>query len=240
MAFCALFSYLAGSIPFGLLVGLSVGRDVRLAGSRNIGASNVWRLCGWKCGLAVFGLDFLKGLAAATWLVALLRDSAFPAHPWPGILAGLSAVLGHNYPVWLAFRGGKGVATSAGAVAGLMPFPFAVALASFVATVAVWRCTSLGSMLASMVLFLSALLILPDPLGGDLPLVSLSALLSLLIVLRHRQNISRILAGSENRFPPPGDREAGVDSSGFAPPLPGHGESGVRTKTENDPEKSGG
>ena len=220
LALCAMLSYLAGSIPFGLLIGLATGRDVRLAGSRNIGASNVWRLCGWKCGFATFGLDFLKGLAGTAWLAPLLWDGGgLPSHPWPGILAALAAVLGHNYPIWLGFRGGKGVATSAGAVAGLMPLPFAIALASFVAVVAVWRYTSLGSMFSSLVLVLSTFFLLPEPLERDLPLFLLSALLSFFILIRHRQNISRILAGTENRFPPPRDKgsKSGSDASADCP-----------------------
>ncbi|MDR1519678.1 MAG: glycerol-3-phosphate 1-O-acyltransferase PlsY [Planctomycetota bacterium] len=213
----ALFSYLAGSIPFGLLIGWLAGRDVRRDGSHNIGASNVFRLCGWRCGLATFFLDFLKGLAPVIWLVPWLGNAMSP--PFPGILAAFAAVLGHNFPVWLRFRGGKGVATSAGGVAGLMPLPFMVAFAAFFAVVAVWRYTSLGSMLASLVLALATFFLLPDPLGENLPLFLLTPALSVLIFVRHRHNISRILAGTENRFPPPRknaetDREDGQPGGG--------------------------
>lgn len=194
-------SYVLGSIPFGLLLGKAVGRDIRLEGSRNIGATNLWRVCGWKLGLAGFFLDFAKGLAAVL-IAGWLFPPALP-YPYQAMLAAVGSVLGHNYPVWLRFRGGKGVATSAGAMAGLMPWPFLLALTVFVVTVALSHYISLGSMLASVGLVAACLLLLPAPLGGDLPLLILAVLLAAMLIFRHRQNISRILAGTENRFPPP-------------------------------------
>ncbi|MCD8350010.1 MAG: glycerol-3-phosphate 1-O-acyltransferase PlsY [Planctomycetaceae bacterium] len=196
-----LLSYLLGSIPFGLILGKTAGKDIRLEGSRNIGATNLWRVCGWKYGLAGFVLDFLKGLLAVL-LVAGLVPSGLPA-PYPGIIAAVGAVMGHNYPVWLRFKGGKGVATSAGAVAGLMWLPFVCALAVFVIAVAVWHYISLGSMLASVALVAATGLLLPDPFGVNLPLFVLAALLSAMLLIRHRGNVARIMAGTENRFPPP-------------------------------------
>lgn len=199
------FSYLLGSIPFGWLLGRMAGKDVRQFGSKNIGATNVWRVCGWKWGLSAFVLDFLKGLAA----VLLLVQSAFAAGappPYPGILAAVGAVLGHNFPVWLRFKGGKGVATSAGAMAGLMWLPFLVAIAVFVVTVAASRYISLGSMVASVTLAVACAVLLPHPFGADLPLFLLAAILAAMLIVRHRQNIVRILNGTENRFPPPKNR----------------------------------
>lgn len=196
-----LVSYLLGSIPFGLLLGKAAGRDIRLEGSKNIGATNLWRVCGWKLGLLGFFLDFAKGLAAV--LIAQWLFPPFLPHPYQTMLAAVGSVLGHNYPVWLKFRGGKGVATSAGAMAGLMPWPFLLAFAIFVATVTLSHYISLGSMLASLGLVAGCLLLLPAPLGHDLPLLILAALLSAMLIIRHRQNITRILAGTENRFPPP-------------------------------------
>ncbi|MCD8139356.1 MAG: glycerol-3-phosphate 1-O-acyltransferase PlsY [Planctomycetaceae bacterium] len=201
-----LVSYLLGSIPFGLLLGKTAGKDIRLEGSRNIGATNLWRVCGWKYGLAGFFLDFLKGLLAVL-VVAAVLPSALPT-PYNGIVAALGAVLGHNYPVWLRFKGGKGVATSAGAVAGLMWLPFVCALAVFIIAVAVWHYISLGSMLAAVALVAAAWLALPDPLGVNLPLLVLAALLCAMLLIRHRGNLARILAGTENRFPPPKKPEA--------------------------------
>ncbi|MCC8191349.1 MAG: glycerol-3-phosphate acyltransferase, partial [Planctomycetes bacterium] len=110
---------------------------------------------------------------------------------------------GHTFPVWLRFRGGKGVATSAGAVAGLMWAPFLAAIAVFVVTVALFRYISLGSLLASVALVVAAVVMLPDPWGANGPLVLLSCVLCCLLWYRHRANIARILAGTENRFPPP-------------------------------------
>jgi glycerol-3-phosphate acyltransferase PlsY len=194
-------SYLLGSIPWGLLLGKLAGHDIRQEGSRNIGATNLWRVCGWKLGLTGFVLDFAKGLAAVL-AIGGMAATILP-YPYHGILAAVGAVLGHNFPVWLRFRGGKGVATSAGAVAGLMPLPFAVAIASFIITVAVSRYISLGSMLASVVLVIACLLLLPEPFGANLPLLVLTVLLSAMLLFRHRQNFARILNGTENRFPPP-------------------------------------
>lgn len=194
-------SYVLGSIPFGLLLGKMAGRDIRQEGSRNIGATNLWRVCGWKLGLAGFILDFLKGMLAVT-LVARLLPSGLPG-PYDGIIAAAGAVLGHNFPVWLRFKGGKGVATSAGAVAGLMWAPFLCAFGAFVVTVWISRYISLGSMLGSVALVAAVLLLVPEPLGANLPLLLLAVLLCAMLLVRHRGNFSRILAGTENRFPPP-------------------------------------
>lgn len=196
-----LLSYLLGSIPFGLLLGKAAGRDIRLEGSRNIGATNLWRVCGWKLGLAGFLLDFLKGLLAVL-VVARFVPTGLPA-PYPGILAAVGAVLGHNFPLWLRFKGGKGVATSAGAVAGLMYAPFLCAMAVFVAVVWAFHYISLGSMLASVALVIATALLVPDAFGTNIPLFLLALLLCVLLLVRHRGNVSRILAGTENRFPPP-------------------------------------
>ncbi len=194
-------AYLLGSVPWGYLLGRLAGKDIRLEGSKNIGATNLWRVCGWKWGLSCFFLDFGKGLAAVLTFGRMI-GSGVP-QPYQEILAALCAVAGHNFPVWLRFRGGKGVAASAGAVAGLMPGPFLVAIAAFILVVAVFHYISLGSMAASVVLVAACLALLPDPLGGDLPYLCMACLLAAMILLRHRANIGRILAGTENRFPPP-------------------------------------
>ncbi len=194
-------AYLLGSIPFGLLLGWLVGKDVREHGSRNIGATNVWRVCGRAWGLAAFGLDFAKGLVAVLVLARLVPTGL--DIPYPGIIAAVGAVVGHNFPVWLRFKGGKGVATSAGAVAGLMWLPFAIAMAVFFVTVAVSHYISMGSMLASVALVVAVLLLVPGAFSFNLPLTILAVLLCLMVIVRHRANISRILAGTENKFPPP-------------------------------------
>ncbi len=193
-------SYLAGSVPFGLLLGFMAGKDVRLYGSKNIGATNVWRVCGAKWGFATFLLDFLKGLLPVC-LIAGWIETGLPA-PYPGIIAAAGAVVGHNFPVWLKFKGGKGVATSAGAVAGLMWLPFLIAISVFVLTVALSRYLSLGSLVASVALVV-AVLACRQAFGADLPLFVMSAALAVMLFARHRQNIVRILNGTENKFPPP-------------------------------------
>lgn len=194
-------AYLLGSVPWGYILGRVAGKDIRLEGSNNIGATNLWRVCGWKWGLAGFACDFLKGLVAVL-ILGGLPDAGLPV-PYQGIIAGIGSVLGHNFPVWLRFKGGKGVATSAGVVAGLMWQPFAIAITVFVVTVAVSHYISLGSMLASVALVVAAFICLPEPFAQDLPLFALAVLLSTMLIYRHRANISRILAGTENRFPPP-------------------------------------
>ncbi len=196
-----LVSYLCGSIPFGLLFGFLAGKDVRKFGSKNIGATNVWRVCGAAYGLATFALDFLKGFIPVAVLTQYF-PMTMPA-PYPGIIAAVGAVVGHNFPVWLKFKGGKGVATSAGAVAGLMWLPFVAAISVFILTVAISHYLSLGSIIASWALVAAVLLLRPDPFGANLPLLVLSIALAILLLVRHRPNIKRILDGTENRFPPP-------------------------------------
>ncbi len=197
----ALGSYLLGSVPWGYLLGRLAGRDIRLEGSKNIGATNLWRVCGWRWGLSGFFLDFAKGLAAVM-LFGRALETVVP-QPYQAIVAAFAAVLGHNFPVWLGFRGGKGVATSAGAVAGLMVWPFLVAVCVFILTVAIFHYISLGSMVASAALVVACWFLLPAPTGGDLPFFLMACLLFVMIIFRHRANIGRILAGVENRFPPP-------------------------------------
>lgn len=196
-----LIAYLLGSIPFSLLLGRLAGHDIRREGSNNIGATNLWRVCGWKLGLPGFFLDFFKGLAAVTVVAGCLHSSQPP--PYDGILAGVGAVLGHNFPIFLRFKGGKGVATSAGVVAGLMWLPFVCAIAVFIVTVWISRYISLGSMLASVALVVAVVMLVPEPFGGNLPLLILACLLCVMLLVRHRANVARILAGTENRFPPP-------------------------------------
>lgn len=196
-----LFSYLLGSIPWGYVLGRAGGKDIRREGSHNIGATNLWRVCGWKLGLTGFALDFFKGLGAVL-LFGAWPESGLGAE-YQGIAAAAGAVLGHNFPFWLRFKGGKGVATSAGVMAGLMWWPFVVGISVFLLTVLVSRYVSLGSILGSATLAGSSFLFLPDPFGRNLPLTMLAVVLAGMLIYRHRPNIGRILAGTENKFPPP-------------------------------------
>jgi glycerol-3-phosphate acyltransferase PlsY len=186
-------SYLLGSIPFGfLLVRIFRGQDVRLTGSGNIGATNVARSSP-ALGALTLVLDALKGLAA----VAVTRG----LFPGEGTLAGLAAffaILGHMFPLWLKFRGGKGVATALGSFALLAPKALLVALGIFIVVVALFRHVSLGSILV-VALFPVLAWLLHD--YGDAPQVLiLMAVASMFIVAKHHQNIRRLLAGTEPRF----------------------------------------
>lgn len=213
-------AFAAGSIPFGLLMGRLKGIDIREHGSRNIGATNVGRVLGRNWGLACFALDFLKGalpvVVAAAWLIpdwpagprAMLTDAP-PAtlealsRWWP--LTAVAAVLGHVLCPWVGFRGGKGVATSFGALCAMWPLmtlPVLAAFAVWLATVAVTRYVSLGSILAAVVLApaLIAHLMMHTTLAPFAPLLLGTFALSVLVVVKHRTNISRLLAGTESRI----------------------------------------
>src|SRR6266436_1816124 len=186
-------AYLLGSIPFGLLlVRIFRGEDVRQTGSGNIGATNVARSSP-VLGLLTLILDALKGLAA----VALAR-AFFPGQNVLAGVAALFAILGHMFPVWLKFRGGKGVATGLGSFAMLAPKTVLVMVGIFVAVVLMFRYVSLGSIVA-VALFPFLAWLLRDYAGAPQILV-LMAIASLFIIAKHHQNIRRLLAGTEPRF----------------------------------------
>jgi len=191
-------SYFLGSIPWGYLLARSKGIDIRQQGSGNIGAANVLRVMGKKWGYLVFLCDFLKGFLSvklgcliATYFVADLALAS--------VIAAIACVLGHDYPIWLGFKGGKGIATLAGAVLALFP-PLV-----FVSFGVVWimvfligRYTSLASISAAVALPIAAFLIVAKT---ERPLlVGFSVLMGALAVWRHRSNIVRLLNGTENRF----------------------------------------
>ena len=189
----AVLSYLLGSIPFGLiLVRIFRGQDVRQTGSGNIGATNVAR--SWPLlGLLTLVLDAFKGLASPVLVRAI-----FPGRNELAAMAALCAIVGHIFPVWLKFRGGKGVATALGSFALLAPKATLVTLGVFFAVVMALRYVSLGSIVA-VALFPLLAWLLHD--YADAPQVlGLMAIASLLIIARHHQNIRRLLAGNESRF----------------------------------------
>jgi acyl phosphate:glycerol-3-phosphate acyltransferase len=182
--------YLVGSIPFAWLVGrLAIGVDVRQAGSGNVGAANVLRTGGVTVAVCVLILDMAKGAASVLWAARLTTGEAGPA------LAGLAAVVGHIYPVWLRFRGGKGVATAAGVFSVLTPFAVAPAAVVFVLTVWATRYISLGSILATL-----ALGPIAWTTGASSTATTTAAAVGALIVFRHRSNIRRLRDGSERRI----------------------------------------
>ncbi len=188
----AVISYLLGTIPFGyLLVRVFRGQDVRQTGSGNIGATNVSRTSP-ALGVLTLVLDGSKGLAAVA-----ITSMLFPNRP---ILLGVAAVLaivGHMFPLWLKFRGGKGVATGLGSFALLVPKTVLITVGVFVAVFLIVRYVSLASILAVGLFPLLVWLLEPDKRA---PLAGFAALSSLLIILRHRENIRRLLAHGEPRF----------------------------------------
>jgi glycerol-3-phosphate acyltransferase PlsY len=199
-------AYLLGSIPFGLLLGRLGGVDVRQHGSGNIGATNVWRVLGPKWGGATFLLDTAKGFVA----VRLAENIAYHRVPQPvpedylayaAVFAALACVLGHTFPVWLRFRGGKGVATSLGVLLAVMP-PLAtgMVLLVWVVVFGISRYVSLASILAalSLPITVGALFFLGE-LQGPVYLAFACAA-AFLVVRRHRENMKRLFAGTESRF----------------------------------------
>lgn len=213
--------YLLGSFPTGFLVGRAHGIDIREHGSRNIGATNVVRVLGKKPGGLVFICDALKGLLAVLLGKMLIAALAINVPHGPsapevaaalatesylttlsGIIAGLACILGHNFTVWLRFKGGKGVATTVGVLLGLMPAAVGVAAAVWFATYYASRYVSLASLLAAAALPVAvwALTMRPGPLIGPPWLFYFSLLAAALIFWRHRANIRRLLNGTEARF----------------------------------------
>ncbi len=182
--------YLAGSIPFGvLLTRWFAGKDVRAGGSGNIGATNVTRVAGKKVGAAVLLLDAGKGA-----LPVLLAMRLQPAEYWVHFAVALAAFLGHVFPVWLKFKGGKGVATAAGVLAVLLPLAAAAGFAVFAILVAIFRVASIGS-LAGGITALAVSWFLAKPVQYPI----LGAVLLALMIFTHRGNISRLLSRRENK-----------------------------------------
>ncbi|MBM4071459.1 MAG: glycerol-3-phosphate 1-O-acyltransferase PlsY [Planctomycetes bacterium] len=194
--------YLVGGIPFGYLTGRWRGVDIFQHGSGNIGATNVGRVLGRKYGILVFMLDFAKGAAAvATALLvgSQIRDATLrQALP---VLAGLAAFLGHMFPIYLRFRGGKGVATGAGVVAILLPLPALGALLTWLGIICATRYVSLASMIAAVALCLFQFSFGEGALAGEKAFTSVFCLIAAgLVLARHRANLARLLRGNENRL----------------------------------------
>jgi len=194
----AAIGYLLGSIPFGLiLVRLLRGEDVRLSGSGNIGATNVARSGGSALGITTLALDALKGYLAVAIAIVVSRRNGLD-FGLAAALAALCAILGHVFPVWLKFRGGKGVATAVGAFVGLAPRAVLLVVAIFVIIVLIFRYVSLGSVIASALFPVLAFFLYRGRSSPAGLVVMLAA--SLLIILKHKANIRRLLDGTENRL----------------------------------------
>ena len=187
-------SYLLGSIPVGyLIVNARTGGDIRKTGSGGTGATNVSRRAGKGAGILTLVLDALKGSAAVIIATIMLRDTNH-ASWWIGI-AGIVAILGHIFPVWLGFRGGKGVATGVGVFLVLTPVAVLLSGLLFLIVVVFTRYVSLGSMIGALSVPALAWLLNYGP-----PLVFTTLFGAALIVYAHRQNIQRLLTGTENKF----------------------------------------
>jgi acyl phosphate:glycerol-3-phosphate acyltransferase len=189
-------AYLLGALPFSVWIARARGVDVRKVGSGNPGATNVMRAAGRGPGVLALACDIAKGVAA----VAVARLLGAPPEWWGW--AALAAVCGHVFSVFLRFRGGKGVATAAGALGAVSPASLLAAMVVFAATVALTRYVSLGSMLGALT-FPIVLWFLADPAldrRARLALLASSSLIALLVVVRHRANLGRLLAGTENRL----------------------------------------
>ncbi len=202
LAVAVLGSYLLGSIPFGYLVGKIGGVDIRKVGSGNIGATNVVRVLGKRYGYPVFVLDFLKGFGAVKISMSIATD-AWPEWGSPeifGVLAAVASVIGHSFPLWLKFRGGKGVATSAGALFGLVPLATLIAAVIWLLVFWFTRYVSLASLITVVALPLVILIMtrLNQIQGNALFYSSLG--IAAVVIWRHRSNFSRLMRGSEPRF----------------------------------------
>lgn len=198
-------AYLLGSIPWGFIIGKLNGVDVRKVGSKNIGATNVTRCVGKKAGKLCFVLDFVKGALPVLAAQILFKETSM-FNEYIVIATLLAAVIGHMFPVFLNFKGGKGVSTAAGAIMALAWFPLLIALVVWVVVFLVSRYVSLASISAAAVLpivawvcYLTGASNFGKLANSPLVLVFLT-LVAVLAIVRHRSNIQRLLDGTENRF----------------------------------------
>lgn len=188
-AIALLFGYALGAVPFGYLIAKRAGVDIFSQGSGNIGATNVMRVLGRKAGITVFALDVAKGI-----IPPIVARSLGLGEDW-AFFAGVAAILGHVFSPFLKFKGGKGIATSLGALIGSIPLTAATAFGFFIVVVALTRYISLGSVLAAVAVPILSYLF------RDNPTVTLSLIpMALLLILKHKKNIERLLAGTESKF----------------------------------------
>jgi len=206
--FLALTAYLIGSFPTGYLVGRYCGIDIRQHGSGNIGATNVVRVLGKKWGGIVFVIDFLKG-----WIPVILATQWSEAvhinpHSAPGAVAALMALLGHSFPCWLGFRGGKGISTSAGIIVGLFPGSFLFCLGSWLIVFFATGYVSLASLVGSFMLPVTVTLFYfigprydePAWMRADWFSIFVACLMAAVVIWRHRSNLKRLCQGTEPNF----------------------------------------
>lgn len=194
----AIAAYLVGSIPTGFLMARAMGVDIRNVGSGNIGATNVFRILGKGPGILVLLIDAAKGFLSAKYL-PILFVQGFGMGDAPSqylsVVAGLFAVIGHNYTCWLKFKGGKGIATSAGVLIAWVPLALGITLGSWIVIFAVTRYVSLASVLAALILPFAVW-----ATRAPVHLIGIASVLSALAIYKHRANIQRLRAGTEHRF----------------------------------------
>jgi glycerol-3-phosphate acyltransferase PlsY len=201
LAVCCL-GYLFGSFPAGYFAGRIAGVDVRSAGSGNIGATNVLRVLGKPWGYTVFFIDAFKGFAAVRVAFFLAEHLTFARSPsvYFAILAAVMCVVGHTFPIWLRFKGGKGVATSVGAIFGLMPVAAVTIFLIWVIVFEITRYVSVASIIAASSCPVAVALLLHWKIIEGTGLLYFSIVMAIFIVWRHRSNFSRLLKGTEQRF----------------------------------------
>ncbi|MGC4017330.1 MAG: glycerol-3-phosphate 1-O-acyltransferase PlsY [Luteolibacter sp.] len=228
---CPLIAFLLGSIPFGLLIAKAKGIDIRQHGSGNIGATNVLRVVGKKYGITCLFLDALKGLIPTLLGITLIRyagaseamtikpllSKAIEVVQWKAqlfqVITGLFAILGHNYSPWVGFKGGKGIATSAGVLIALMPAGVVILIVVWLLLFLTTRYVSVASIGAAALL--PVIMITGSAVHGKLangtwnkPLFAFSVVIAVLAIWKHRANIQRLRNGTENRFQPKSKRNA--------------------------------
>jgi acyl phosphate:glycerol-3-phosphate acyltransferase len=196
----ALAAYLLGSIPSGFLVAKARGVDIRTIGSGNIGATNVFRFLGTVAGVFVLLADALKGFLAVAvfprlcWHIFGGAGSELE-HDWLELIAGFAAIIGHNFTCWLRFKGGKGIATSAGVLVALVPYALLIILGIWILVFGLTRYVSLASICASFALPFATWLT-----GGSLTFILITSAMTTLAIYKHRSNIQRLLKGTESRL----------------------------------------
>lgn len=205
-----LIAYLLGSVPTGFLVVKARGLDIRTVGSGNIGATNVFRILGTIPGIAVLLADAAKGWLAVFVVARLVGGWSCPgaspqAREWFALGAGVAVILGHNYTCWLRFKGGKGIATSAGVLVALVPLALLIVFGVWVVVFALGRYVSLASICAAFALPFAAWLV-----GESKTVIVLLAVLAALAIYRHKANIKRLMSGTENRI---GGKKVGPSDS---------------------------
>jgi glycerol-3-phosphate acyltransferase PlsY len=200
-------SYLLGSVPFGFLLAAAHGKDLRKIGSGNIGATNLSRAIGKQWGYFCFVLDVSKGFLPTLIAGRIITTGPDAVRFLLWLLVGIASILGHIFPVYLKFKGGKGVATSFGVALGLWPYftiSAAFAVLTWITVVLIWRYVSLASIIASVV-FPIAFALLIAAMDGWLftdlwPLIIAAVGIPVMVIVRHRQNITRIMAGTETKI----------------------------------------